>query len=70
MTSICDERGQELLYAGVPITDVFKEDLGIGGVLGLLWFQRKLVVTMRSAFNFQKPASIQYRFDFARALTF
>jgi ATP citrate (pro-S)-lyase len=22
MTSICDERGQELLYAGVPITDV------------------------------------------------
>lgn len=22
MTSICDERGQELLYAGIPITDV------------------------------------------------
>ena len=42
MTSICDERGQELLYAGVPITEVFKEDLGIGGVLGLLWFQRRL----------------------------
>ena len=41
MTSICDERGQELLYAGVPITDVFKEDLGIGGVLGLLWFQKR-----------------------------
>jgi len=43
MTSICDERGQELLYAGVPITEVFKEDLGIGGVLGLLWFQRRSV---------------------------
>lgn len=42
MTSICDERGQELLYAGVPITDVFKEDLGIGGVLGLLWFQKRV----------------------------
>jgi len=42
MTSICDERGQELLYAGVPITDVFKEDLGVGGVLGLLWFQKRL----------------------------
>lgn len=41
MTSICDERGQELLYAGVPITDVFKEELGIGGVLGLLWFQKR-----------------------------
>ncbi|XP_029427991.1 ATP-citrate synthase isoform X2 [Rhinatrema bivittatum] len=42
MTSICDERGQELIYAGMPITEVFKEDLGIGGVLGLLWFQRRL----------------------------
>uniref|UniRef100_UPI00358E963A ATP-citrate synthase n=1 Tax=Myxine glutinosa TaxID=7769 RepID=UPI00358E963A len=42
MTSICDERGQELLYAGMPITEVFREDMGIGGVLGLLWFQRRL----------------------------
>jgi len=42
MTSICDERGQELLYAGVPITDVFKEEMGIGGVLSLLWFQKSL----------------------------
>lgn len=43
MTSICDERGQELLYAGVPITTVFEEGLGIGGVLGLLWFQKRCV---------------------------
>lgn len=43
MTSICDERGQELLYAGIPITDIFKEDMGIGGVLSLLWFQRRYV---------------------------
>lgn len=42
MTSICDERGQELLYAGIPITTVIKEDMGIGGVLGLLWFQKRL----------------------------
>jgi len=42
MTSICDERGNELLYAGVPITKIFSEGLGIGGVLGLLWFQRRL----------------------------
>merc|ERR1712106_908231 len=42
MTSICDERGQELLYAGIPITEVFAQDMGIGGVLGLLWFQRRL----------------------------
>ena len=39
MTSICDERGQELIYAGMPITEVFKQDMGIGGVLALLWFQ-------------------------------
>ncbi|XP_037400204.1 ATP-citrate synthase isoform X1 [Pygocentrus nattereri] len=42
MTSICDERGQELIYAGMPITEVFKEEMGLGGVLGLLWFQRRL----------------------------
>ena len=41
MSSICDERGEELLYAGMPISDVFKEDIGIGGVLSLLWFQRR-----------------------------
>ncbi|CAG0914020.1 unnamed protein product [Notodromas monacha] len=42
MTTISDERGQELLYAGMPITQIFKEDMGIGGVLSLLWFQRRL----------------------------
>ena len=44
LSSICDERGEELLYAGMPISDVFKEDIGIGGVLSLLWFQRRQVV--------------------------
>ncbi|KAK6634855.1 hypothetical protein RUM44_000102 [Polyplax serrata] len=42
MTSICDERGQELLYAGMPISDVLKQNMGIGGVVSLLWFQRAL----------------------------
>uniref|UniRef100_H2ZP60 ATP-citrate synthase n=2 Tax=Ciona savignyi TaxID=51511 RepID=H2ZP60_CIOSA len=42
MSSISDERGQELLYAGMPISQVFKDDIGIGGVLGLLWFQKRL----------------------------
>lgn len=41
MTSICDERGQELIYAGMPITEVFKAEIGLGGTLGLLWFQRR-----------------------------
>lgn len=43
MTSICDERGQELIYAGMPITEVFKSEMGLGGTLGLLWFQRRSV---------------------------
>ncbi|XP_065666505.1 ATP-citrate synthase isoform X2 [Hydra vulgaris] len=42
ISAICDERGHELVYAGMKISDIFKKDLGIGGVLGLLWFQRRL----------------------------
>ncbi|KAH7700450.1 Acly protein, partial [Aphelenchoides avenae] len=42
MTSICDERGEELIYAGIPISRVLEEDIGIGGVLSLLWFQKRL----------------------------
>ena len=42
VSSISDERGEELLYAGMPITAVFKENIGIGGVISLLWFQRRL----------------------------
>lgn len=42
MTSICDERGQELRYAGMPISEVLSKDVGIGGVISLLWFQRCL----------------------------
>lgn len=42
ISTISDDRGQELLYAGMPISDVFKEDVGIGGVMSLLWFRRRL----------------------------
>lgn len=45
MTSIVDERGQDVLYAGIPISEVISKDLGIGGVLSLLWFQRLCVRT-------------------------
>ncbi len=44
ISTISDDRGQELLYAGMPITDVFKEDIGIGGVMSLLWFRRRLPI--------------------------
>lgn len=39
ISTISDERGQELLYAGMRISDVFKEDIGLGGVVSLLWFK-------------------------------
>ncbi|KAI3648822.1 hypothetical protein MP228_006676 [Amoeboaphelidium protococcarum] len=42
VSTICDDRGQELLYAGMPISKVFEEDIGVGGVLSLLWFKRRL----------------------------
>ena len=41
ISTISDERGQELLYAGMRITDVFKDDIGLGGVVSLLWFKRR-----------------------------
>jgi ATP citrate (pro-S)-lyase len=42
MSSISDDRGDELLYAGMPLSQVFRENLGVGGVVSLLWFQRRL----------------------------
>merc|ERR1712203_933468 len=42
ISSISDDRGEELKYCGVTITEVFENDLGIGGVLSLLWFRRRL----------------------------
>ena len=41
ISTISDERGQELLYAGMRISDVFKDDIGLGGVVSLLWFKRR-----------------------------
>lgn len=40
--TISDDRGEELIYAGLPISQAFEEDIGIGGVLSLLWFKRLL----------------------------
>ncbi|KAJ6451084.1 hypothetical protein C8R47DRAFT_1259756 [Mycena vitilis] len=45
ISTISDERGQELLYAGMRISDVFKEDIGLGGVVSLLWFKRRTPLT-------------------------
>jgi len=40
--TISDDSGEELLYAGMPISRVIEEDIGIGGVIGLLWFKKLL----------------------------
>merc|ERR1712203_882256 len=42
ISSISDDRGEELKYCGVSISEVFSNDLGIGGVLSLLWFRRQM----------------------------
>lgn len=40
--TISDDRGEELLYGKMPISEVFKKDIGIGGVLSILWFKKQL----------------------------
>ncbi|KIY49633.1 hypothetical protein FISHEDRAFT_40835, partial [Fistulina hepatica ATCC 64428] len=42
ISTISDQRGQKLLYSGMRITNVFKENIGIGGVLSLLWLKRRM----------------------------
>jgi len=40
--TISDDSGEELLYAGKKISDVLDQKMGIGGVIGLLWFKKEL----------------------------
>ncbi|MDZ7861051.1 MAG: citrate/2-methylcitrate synthase [Candidatus Krumholzibacteriota bacterium] len=42
ISTICDETGDVHNYCGVPIDRVIKEEYGIGGVLGLLWFKKNM----------------------------
>jgi len=44
ISSISDDRGEELTYGGVTISQVFEKNSGVGGVLSLLWFRRELPV--------------------------
>jgi ATP citrate (pro-S)-lyase len=41
ISTISDDRGEELLYGKMPISEVFKQGIGIGGVLSILWFKRQ-----------------------------
>ncbi|OXB71538.1 UNVERIFIED_CONTAM: hypothetical protein H355_003490 [Colinus virginianus] len=42
ISTISDDRGEELVYAGWPISKVLGDELGVGGVISLLWFKRPL----------------------------
>lgn len=42
ISTISDDRGEELLYGNMTISDVFDKDIGIGGVLSILWFKKLL----------------------------
>lgn len=42
VSSIVDERGDELIYAGMKISEVINSNLGLGGVIGLIWFRKRL----------------------------
>jgi ATP-citrate lyase alpha-subunit len=42
VSTISDDRGEEPKYCGVTISEVIEQGLGLGGVLGLLWFKKRL----------------------------
>jgi hypothetical protein len=62
ISTISDERGQELLYAGMKISEVFREDIGLGGVVALLWFKRRMCF-----FFYVSCRSFTYRDSFDRS---
>ncbi|MDD4003939.1 MAG: citrate/2-methylcitrate synthase [Elusimicrobiaceae bacterium] len=42
ISTISNDKKSELEYNNMPISKVIGEDMGVGGVIGLLWFKRKL----------------------------
>ena len=42
ITTISDDRGEEPQYCGISISQVVEQGYGLGDVLGLLWFKKKL----------------------------
>jgi len=47
ISTICDESSDVHTYCGVPIDEVIDRKLGIGGVIGLLWFKKEIPVYAR-----------------------
>jgi len=42
ISTISDDRGDELLYAGIPISEVIRDGYSVGDVISLLWFKKRL----------------------------
>ncbi len=42
ITTISDDRGEEVKYAGVPLSEIIESKKGIGYAIGLLWFKKSL----------------------------
>jgi ATP-citrate lyase alpha-subunit len=42
ITTISDDRGEEVKYAGIPLSEVIGSQKGIGYVIGLLWMKKSL----------------------------
>jgi len=42
VSTICDERGDEPVYAGIGVTQLIGEGATVGDIISLLWFKRRL----------------------------
>jgi len=42
--TISDDRGEEVTYNRIPLSEIIKGGIGIGGTIGHLWFQKELPV--------------------------
>lgn len=42
VSTICDDRGEEPTYSGVPMSELINSGAGVGDAVSLLWFKRRL----------------------------
>ncbi len=42
ITTISDDRGEEVKYAGIPLSEIIESKKGLGYVIGLLWLKKSL----------------------------
>lgn len=42
VTTVSDDSGEELLYAGIPISRIIGESYSIGDIISILWFKKRL----------------------------